>query len=354
MTVQDWTTPTPNAAKHTNIAARATNFKGKEILCEWEHGVRDTSTCSNSVRVSSHHSGVYEHQRVDLLGATFDIPASDLDASDRFKGKATTKLRQSRDEGQWNLVGCESATYTCNHAAQLSITEGRAHLHHFFVEMRRLRRKLGTQTTHLTRMHGGNRMVDCRNTQGTTRPVGTSTVLPRAGSPTQGGPRNGRLGQHRLRGGVPAAGRNRAFLLRQVDAARTGATHKREGGIGIVLGFGAFRKRHPGVLRKHAIHTRVRKRTDRQYSRDLSRPQKQRKIVATNQARTEAGRSSAIQWLDLQPGVHLHERQRPVRPALPRRRRTLPTKRLQTRPYDHDSCRARRHSPRHVIPFRGR
>ena len=428
VTVQDWTTPTPNAAKHTNIAARATNFKDKEILYEWEHGVRDTSTCSNSVRVSSHHSGVYEHQKqarkphaafkphpnkqtprtgltpntnaphkhtppqvtdmlskekdyydgpykqmpfvggralpvqvvvqirpdgtlkfricrdggwlkdgdapnecidmdvqpalilvriqdiaqagaimkssgsrvwfwvidlvgayrqltkaqcdihkqvflwyntesgdmefwvdlrcyfgdrimvhkfsrianfvvfcvleeiserddhrnprelnlqqwlaerkaklgpeqavltycamyiddlsgisvgendtrarqdyasavhviedviglkaqlehgkespptettVDLLGATFDIPASDLDASDRFKGKATTKLRQSRDEGQWNLVGCESATYTCNHAAQLSITEGRAHLHHFFVEMRRLRRNSG-------------------------------------------------------------------------------------------------------------------------------------------------------------------------------------------------------------------
>ena len=80
---------------------------------------------------------------VDLLGATFNIPASDLDASDRFKGKATTKLRQSRDEGQWNLVGCESVTYTCNHAAQLSITEGRAHLHHFFVEMRRLRRNSG-------------------------------------------------------------------------------------------------------------------------------------------------------------------------------------------------------------------
>ena len=26
---------------------------------------------------------------IDLLGATFDIPASDLDASDRFKKKAT-------------------------------------------------------------------------------------------------------------------------------------------------------------------------------------------------------------------------------------------------------------------------
>ena len=63
VTVQDWTTPTPNAAKHTNIAERATNFKDKEILYEWKHGVRDTSTCSNSVRVSSHHGGVYKHQK---------------------------------------------------------------------------------------------------------------------------------------------------------------------------------------------------------------------------------------------------------------------------------------------------
>ena len=80
---------------------------------------------------------------IDLLGATFNIPETDLDTSDRFKNKASTKLRQSRDEGQWNLVDCESVTYTCNHAAQLSITEGRAHLHHFFVEMRRLRRNSG-------------------------------------------------------------------------------------------------------------------------------------------------------------------------------------------------------------------
>ena len=32
VTVQDWTTPTPNAAKHTNIAARAANCKDKEIF----------------------------------------------------------------------------------------------------------------------------------------------------------------------------------------------------------------------------------------------------------------------------------------------------------------------------------
>ena len=63
VTVQDWTTPTPNAAKHVNIAERAKNFKDKEILYEWKHGVRDTSKCSNAVRVSSHHGGVYEHQK---------------------------------------------------------------------------------------------------------------------------------------------------------------------------------------------------------------------------------------------------------------------------------------------------
>ena len=63
VTVQDWTTPTPNAAKHENIAERAKNFKDKEILYEWRHGVRDTSKCSNAVRVSSHHGGVYEHQK---------------------------------------------------------------------------------------------------------------------------------------------------------------------------------------------------------------------------------------------------------------------------------------------------
>ena len=63
VTVQDWTTPTPNAAKHTNISEISSNFKDKETLYEWKHGVHDTSTCSNSVRVSSHHSGVYEHQK---------------------------------------------------------------------------------------------------------------------------------------------------------------------------------------------------------------------------------------------------------------------------------------------------
>ena len=166
-------------------------------------------------------------------------------------------------------------------------------------------------------MHGRNRMVDRRNTKGTSRPVGTSTVLSRAGTPTQGGPRNGRLRQHRLRSSVPAAGRDRALFLRQMDTTRTGAAHQREGGTDIILGTGSFRKRHPDFLRKHAVHARIRERTDRQYSRDLSRPQEQRKIVATNQARTETGRSSAIQWLDLQPGVHLHEGQRPVRPTLP-------------------------------------
>ena len=38
-----------------------------------------------------------EH-RIELLGATFDIPASDLDASDRFKAKAACKLQQPREE----------------------------------------------------------------------------------------------------------------------------------------------------------------------------------------------------------------------------------------------------------------
>ena len=85
----------------------------------------------------------YRTHTINLLGATFNIPDRDLDASDRFKGKATCKLQQPRDEQAWDLVGCESVTYTRNHAAQLSITEGRAHLHSFFAEMRRLRRNIG-------------------------------------------------------------------------------------------------------------------------------------------------------------------------------------------------------------------
>ena len=80
---------------------------------------------------------------IDLLGATFNIPNSGLDASDRFKGKAIYKLQQPREEQAWDLVGCESVTYTCNHAAELSITEDRADLHHLFAEMRRLRRNSG-------------------------------------------------------------------------------------------------------------------------------------------------------------------------------------------------------------------
>lgn len=46
------------------------------------------------------------------LGATFNIPGQDLDASDRFKKKASCKLQQTREEQAWDLVGYESVTYT--------------------------------------------------------------------------------------------------------------------------------------------------------------------------------------------------------------------------------------------------
>ena len=122
--------------------------------------------------------------------------------------------------------------------------------------------KLGTQTTHLTRLHGGNRMVDCRITQGTTRAMGTGLILPGTGPPTQGGPRDGRLGQHRLRSGMPAARRHRTVFLRQMDATGARIAHQREGSPDILLGLSTFRERHPNVLRQHAIHASVRKRTD--------------------------------------------------------------------------------------------
>lgn len=60
VTVQDWTKTTPNGMNHTRIKEISTDFKDKEILYEAEYGVKDTSTCSNSVRISSHHSGAIE------------------------------------------------------------------------------------------------------------------------------------------------------------------------------------------------------------------------------------------------------------------------------------------------------
>ena len=126
---------------------------------------------------------------VDLLGATFNTPESDLDldASDRFKTKAGTKLRQSRDEGQWNLVGCESVTYTCNHAAQLSITEG-------LCGNEATSPKLGAETTHLAHLPGRSRIVDRQTAKGATRPMGTSTMFPERGHPRTVDPEMGAPG----------------------------------------------------------------------------------------------------------------------------------------------------------------
>ena len=197
---------------------------------------------------------------IDLLGATFNIPELDLDASDRFKSKAMAKLRQSRDEGQCNLVGCESITYTCNHAAQLSITEGRAHLRHFFVAMRRLRRN-SERKQRISRICLAEiewwiaELPKVRHV-----PWAPALFPPERGHPRRVDPEIGRLRQHRLRRGMPAARRNIAFFLRQMDTIGAGAAHKREGGIGIVLGPRAIRERHSNFLRKHALYTRLRKR----------------------------------------------------------------------------------------------
>ena len=58
--VQDWTRATPSSLNHPRIREISHNFSDKEILCESEHGVKDTSTCTSSVRISSHHSGATE------------------------------------------------------------------------------------------------------------------------------------------------------------------------------------------------------------------------------------------------------------------------------------------------------
>lgn len=63
--VQDWTTATPNSMNHPRIQEISRDFKDKQILYEAKHGVKDTSSCSNSVRISSHHSGAIEfHEKV--------------------------------------------------------------------------------------------------------------------------------------------------------------------------------------------------------------------------------------------------------------------------------------------------
>ena len=49
-----------------------------------------------------------------------------------------------QQRGTWDLNICEQVTYSANHAAQLSISDGRAHLNAFFVDMRKLRRKSRT------------------------------------------------------------------------------------------------------------------------------------------------------------------------------------------------------------------
>jgi len=83
-------------------------------------------------------------QRIDLLGATFHIPSETLDATERFKAKLTGRLLEVQQRGTWDLNVCEQVTYSANHAAQLSISDGRAHLNAFFVDMRKLRRKSRT------------------------------------------------------------------------------------------------------------------------------------------------------------------------------------------------------------------
>ena len=66
--IQDWTKATPNSLNHPRIREISQNFKDKEILYESEHGVKDTSQCTNSVRVSSHHSGATEfHEKARAI-----------------------------------------------------------------------------------------------------------------------------------------------------------------------------------------------------------------------------------------------------------------------------------------------
>ena len=84
-------------------------------------------------------------QRIDLLGATFHIPSETLDATERFKTKLTGRLLEVQQRVTWDLTICEQVAYSANHAAQLSVSDGRAHLNAFFVDMRKLRRKSRTQ-----------------------------------------------------------------------------------------------------------------------------------------------------------------------------------------------------------------
>ena len=90
-------------------------------------------------------------QRIDLLGATFHIPSETLDVTERFKAKLIGRLLEVKQRGTWDLTICEQVTYSANHAAQLSISDGRAHLNSFFVDMRKLRRKVGRLLTVSTR-----------------------------------------------------------------------------------------------------------------------------------------------------------------------------------------------------------
>ena len=69
--VQDWTKATPNSLNHPRIREISQNFKDKEILYESEHGAKDTSQCTNRVRVSSHHSGATEfHEKARAMQHT--------------------------------------------------------------------------------------------------------------------------------------------------------------------------------------------------------------------------------------------------------------------------------------------
>jgi hypothetical protein len=84
-------------------------------------------------------------QRIDLLGATFHTPNESLDVTERFKAKLTARLLEVEQQGTWDLLICKQVTYSSNHAAPLFISDGRAHLNFFFVDMRRLRRKNRTR-----------------------------------------------------------------------------------------------------------------------------------------------------------------------------------------------------------------
>ena len=165
-------------------------------------------------------------QRIDLLGATFHIPSETLDVTERFKSEANRPTAGGTAARTWDLNICEQVTYSANHAAQLSISDGRAHLNAFFVDMRKLRRKSRNTSQSIGASDGRHLLVARCDTHRARSAVGTGPLLPTKRRRETHRPRNGRIGQSRLRRRMPAAGRLGGILLRTLDSQGTRTSHQ--------------------------------------------------------------------------------------------------------------------------------